>query len=72
MSQVLHLVFELDENKNRRVVHVGLDKSSVRSASRQDQGAHQVRLYAAISVDNLRELMTNTEGLVVDSATLLP
>jgi hypothetical protein len=73
MTQLLHIIFEIDENKNRRIVHVGLDKDTVRSASRQDQATDKVRLYMAIDVDELNQLISaNREAVIADAVTLIP
>lgn len=73
MTQLLHIIFEIDENKKRRIVHVGLDKDTVRSASRQDQATDKVRLYMAIDVDELNQLISaNRAAVIADAVTLIP
>jgi hypothetical protein len=73
MTQLLHIIFEQDEDKKRRIVHVGLDKDAVRSASRQDQTTDKVRLYMALDVDELNQLISaNREAVIADAVTLIP
>ena len=70
MTQQLHLVFEVNEHKTRRLIHLGLDGDKVKSAAREQAGPDSVQLYAALDVDKLSELMRETKGLVVDAVVM--
>lgn len=70
MSQLLHLILDVDEKKQVRVLYVGLDAASIKAASAEEQGDDS-RIYAALNVEKLHELMISNKNLVNDSAMLL-
>lgn len=73
MTQLLHIVFELDENKKRRFVHMELDKDTVLVASREDHATDKVRFYIALDVDELNQFISaDHEAAIADAIPLTP